>query len=239
MRGLPSRAVVDLGAIRDNVAALAAHAGSAEVMAVVKADGYGHGLLPSARAAVRGGATWLGVAQLAEALALRAAGLTVAAAVLAARARAATSPRRSPPTSTCRSRRSGRSTRSRPPARRARPHRPDPPQGRHRPGPQRRVRRRLARAGRPRRAGWRPRAPSASSASGRHFAYADAPDHPTVRLQQERFVEAVALAERAGCRPGGAAPRQLGRHADQPRRPLRPRPARARGLRPVAGAGPR
>src|SRR4051794_41595344 len=76
-RGLPSRAVVDLGAIRDNVAALAARAGSAEVMAVVKADGYGHGLLPSARAAVRGGATWLGVAQLGEAMQLRAAGLTV------------------------------------------------------------------------------------------------------------------------------------------------------------------
>ena len=46
-------------------------------MAVVKADGYGHGLLPSARAAVRGGATWLGVAQLGEALELRAGGLTV------------------------------------------------------------------------------------------------------------------------------------------------------------------
>ena len=34
-----------------------------------------------------------------------------------------------------------------------------------------------------------------------HFAYADAPDHPTVRPQQERFVEAVAQAERAGCDP--------------------------------------
>jgi len=45
------------------------------VMAVVKADGYGHGLLPSARAAVRGGASWLGVAFLEEALALRAAGM--------------------------------------------------------------------------------------------------------------------------------------------------------------------
>ena len=49
---------VDLGAIRANVAALRA-ATSAEVLAVVKADGYGHGLLPSARAAVAGGATWL------------------------------------------------------------------------------------------------------------------------------------------------------------------------------------
>ena len=34
-----------------------------------------------------------------------------------------------------------------------------------------------------------------------HFAYADAPEHPTVRAQQERFVEAVAQAERAGCGP--------------------------------------
>jgi alanine racemase len=66
---------VDLGAIRSNVAALASGT-SAEVMAVVKADGYGHGLVPSAQAAVEGGATWLGTALLDEALALRAAGLT-------------------------------------------------------------------------------------------------------------------------------------------------------------------
>jgi alanine racemase len=65
---------VDLGAIRANVEALRA-ATSAEVLAVVKADGYGHGLLPSARAAVAGGATWLGTALLDEALALRAAGI--------------------------------------------------------------------------------------------------------------------------------------------------------------------
>jgi alanine racemase len=50
-------------------------------MAVVKADGYGHGMVPSARAALAGGATWLGVATLDEALALRAAG--IAAPVLA------------------------------------------------------------------------------------------------------------------------------------------------------------
>jgi alanine racemase len=68
---LPARAEVDLEAIRGNVSALAQRAGSAEVMAVVKADAYGHGLAPSALAAVRGGATWLGVAQLPEALELR------------------------------------------------------------------------------------------------------------------------------------------------------------------------
>jgi alanine racemase len=71
-----SAAVVDLDAIRDNVALVRAGVGAAEVMAVVKADGYGHGLVPSARAAVAGGASWLGVAFLEEALALRAAGLS-------------------------------------------------------------------------------------------------------------------------------------------------------------------
>src|SRR3954453_12153977 len=65
---------IDLDAIRDNVATLRAGT-TAEVMAVVKADGYGHGLLPSARAALAGGATWLGTATLGEALALRRAGL--------------------------------------------------------------------------------------------------------------------------------------------------------------------
>lgn len=71
----PARAVVDLAAIRGNVASLAAHAPTAQVMAVVKADAYGHGLVPSARAAVAGGASWLGAAQVAEALELRRAGI--------------------------------------------------------------------------------------------------------------------------------------------------------------------
>lgn len=68
---------VDLDAIRANVALLRTAAPSADLMAVVKADGYGHGLVPSARAALDGGAGWLGVAVLEEALALRAAGITV------------------------------------------------------------------------------------------------------------------------------------------------------------------
>ena len=66
---------VDLAAVRSNVEALRART-RADVLAVVKADGYGHGLLPSARAAVAGGATWLGTALVEEALALRAAGIT-------------------------------------------------------------------------------------------------------------------------------------------------------------------
>ncbi|MFC5996289.1 alanine racemase [Pseudonocardia hispaniensis] len=68
---------VDLDAIRENVAALRGRAGAAELMAVVKADGYGHGLVPAAGAALDGGATSLGVSVLAEAFALRAAGVTV------------------------------------------------------------------------------------------------------------------------------------------------------------------
>jgi alanine racemase len=66
--------VIDLDAIADNVARIDEVAGSAHVMAVVKADAYGHGLIPSARAARAGGASWLGVALLDEALDLRAAG---------------------------------------------------------------------------------------------------------------------------------------------------------------------
>lgn len=72
----PARAVVDLAALRSNVAALTERARSAAVLAVVKADAYGHGLVPAARAALEGGATWLGTAQLDEALALRAAGVS-------------------------------------------------------------------------------------------------------------------------------------------------------------------
>jgi alanine racemase len=65
---------IDLDAIRDNVALMRAGT-TAEVMAVVKGDGYGHGMIPSARAALAGGATWLGVATLEEGLALRRAGI--------------------------------------------------------------------------------------------------------------------------------------------------------------------
>ncbi len=67
---------VDLDAIAHNVRVLREHAGSAGVMAVVKADGYGHGAAPSARAALAAGAAELGVATPEEALDLRAAGIT-------------------------------------------------------------------------------------------------------------------------------------------------------------------
>ena len=64
-------AYVDLAAIRDNVKVLQNLAKNSEVMAVVKADAYGHGLIPVARAARQGGATWLGTALLEEAISLR------------------------------------------------------------------------------------------------------------------------------------------------------------------------
>jgi alanine racemase len=67
---------VDLNAIRDNVTQLRSRT-TAQVMAIVKADGYGHGMIPSARAAIAGGATWLGSATVREALDLRAAGIEV------------------------------------------------------------------------------------------------------------------------------------------------------------------
>lgn len=65
---------VDLSAIRANVAALRERVAPALFMAVVKADGYGHGMVEVARAAREAGADWLGAAVLDEALALRAAG---------------------------------------------------------------------------------------------------------------------------------------------------------------------
>lgn len=71
----PAEVIVDLAAIRANIHTLREAAPTAQVMAVVKADAYGHGLVPVARAALQGGATWLGVAQLIDALALRREGI--------------------------------------------------------------------------------------------------------------------------------------------------------------------
>ena len=68
--------MVDLRAIADNVSVLRDRVRGVPVMAVVKADAYGHGLVPAAGAARAGGAEWLGVAVLDEALALRTAGDT-------------------------------------------------------------------------------------------------------------------------------------------------------------------
>jgi alanine racemase len=74
--GTLAEAVVDLGAIAHNVRVLREHAGSAQVMAVVKADGYGHGASRVARTALGAGAAELGVATVGEALELRGDGIT-------------------------------------------------------------------------------------------------------------------------------------------------------------------
>ncbi len=190
---------VNLGAIRDNVAALRGRT-RAEVLAVVKADAYGHGLVPSARAAVDGGATWLGTALLEEALALRAAGLTEprvlawlsgrderwadairadidvsAAAVWAVEAIAAAA------------REAGAT---------ARVHL--------------KVDTGLSRGGAVM-ADWADVVDAARKAEAddtvrvvgvwSHLAYADAPGHPTITGQAAAFADALAVAERAGIRP--------------------------------------
>lgn len=69
-------AIVDLDAIAHNISVLRERAGAAAVMAVVKADGYGHGATAVGRAALAAGASALGVATVEEALALRSDGIT-------------------------------------------------------------------------------------------------------------------------------------------------------------------
>jgi alanine racemase len=74
-RTRPAWATIDLDAIEANTRAIAALVKPAEVCAVVKANGYGHGADDAARAALRGGATRLGVALAEEGVALRKAGI--------------------------------------------------------------------------------------------------------------------------------------------------------------------
>ncbi len=69
----PTWVEVDLDAIRVNARILKPE--TAELMAIVKANGYGHGDVPVARAAIEAGATWLGVALVEEGLELREAGI--------------------------------------------------------------------------------------------------------------------------------------------------------------------
>jgi alanine racemase len=190
---------VDLGAIRANVEALRA-ATSAEVLAVVKADGYGHGLLPAARAAVAGGATWLGTALLDEALALRAAGITAPrvlawligpgeawADALAADVDLSVNAGWALDEVVAAARQTGTT---------ARVHlKVDSGLGRGGAAP----------------ADWADLVGAARKAEAEgvvrvvglwsHFAYADAPGHPTIVRQAEVFRDAVALAEGAGVDP--------------------------------------
>ncbi len=196
----PARIVVDLDAISENTAVLdnraRAAGASAGVMAVVKADGYGHGLVPSAHAARRGGASWLGVALLAEALELRTQGVpgpvlswlhTPGAdfeAAMSAGIDLGVSGRWALEEIAEAARRTGRI---------ARIHlKVDTGLGRH--GVTMDDLPALIEAAAALQAQRRVEVVGVFS----HFAYADAPDHPTVRRQQDEFAVAVAECERAG-----------------------------------------
>jgi alanine racemase len=78
----PAWVEVDLDAVAHNTRVLAGVVAPARVLAVVKADAYGHGAVPVARTAVAAGASWLGVALAEEALALRAAGISAPVLIL-------------------------------------------------------------------------------------------------------------------------------------------------------------
>ncbi|WP_137119847.1 alanine racemase [Segeticoccus rhizosphaerae] len=193
-----ARATVDLAAVSANVTELRRRAGSAQVMAVVKADAYGHGLLPCATAALRGGASWLGVAQLGEALQLRAAGITtrlltwlhVPSSDFRAAVAADIDLSAAAPWALEAIAEAARDT-----GRPARVHL-------------------CVDTGLARNGAYGEDWPALVAAARKleaeevlrvvgvwsHFAYADAPAHPSVHRQQEAFEEAVALAERAGCR---------------------------------------
>ncbi|MFB9237423.1 alanine racemase [Plantactinospora siamensis] len=189
---------VDLDAIRENVARLRAGT-TAEVMAVVKGDGYGHGMLPAARAALDGGATWLGVCTLDEALTLRREGVTapVLAWLLAPGLplhegveadidlNAASTDQLAELVAAAD--RAGRPARA-----------------------HLKIDTGLSRGGATA-ADWPALVEAAAKAQAAgsvevvgvwsHFVYADAPGHPTIDRQLAAFHEALAVAERAGLRP--------------------------------------
>ena len=82
-KGRPTEVIVDLSHIQRNTEFLKSLLGpSQRLMAVVKADGYGHGAVAVAKAALRGGAAWLGVALAEEGVELRDAGVTAPILVL-------------------------------------------------------------------------------------------------------------------------------------------------------------
>jgi alanine racemase len=192
-------ATIDLDAVRTSTATLVARAGAAATMAVVKADGYGHGMVPCARAALDGGATWLGVTVIEEALALRAAGITVPVlswlmspgeplgAAIAADVDLSASAQWALEEIAAAARATGRP---------ARVHLKTDTG--------------LGRAGAAE-ADWPALCDAAAALRAEdvldvvgvwsHFAFADAPGHPTVQGQIGRFTDAVAIAEKAGLRP--------------------------------------
>ena len=220
---------------RSNVAALRERVAPAAVMAVVKADGYGHGAVPAARAAVRGGADWLGVVHVAEALELRAAGIDSpllclmaiasddhAAAIAAGVDLGAGSAGMVRRLATAAAEAGG--------------------PGRPAPGPVHlKADTGLSRGGATA-ADW-PRvldAASEAEAAGllsvaglwSHFASADEPGNPSIAAQLAAFEAALDGREEARGHPGGAAHRQHRGHARRAGGALRPGAGRRRDLRP-------
>ena len=78
----PTHVEVDLGQLAQNLAAIRRHVGGARVMTILKANAYGHGLVPVARHMVECGADYLGVAFLEEGILLRREGITTPILVL-------------------------------------------------------------------------------------------------------------------------------------------------------------
>lgn len=197
--GLSAWADVDLTAITDNVAQLGRIAGDADVMAVVKGDAYGHGLVPVAGAALAGGATHLAIAQLAEAVAAREAGVEAPiltwlfppGADLAAAVRLDLTLSAGAPWALAEIAAAARQVGTT-----ARIHL--------------KVDTGLGRGG-----AWREDLAGMLVEAARleaeevvdvegifsHFAASDVPDHPSVRAQQQTFIDVLADAERVGLRP--------------------------------------
>ena len=75
LRSFPGQAIVDLSALVGNMRRMRSLFAPAEVMGIVKANAYGHGLIPSCLAAVKAGCSWIGVAKAQEALAIRRGGI--------------------------------------------------------------------------------------------------------------------------------------------------------------------
>lgn len=197
----PAQVTVDLDAIAGNAETLSAlgRRSGAEMMAVVKANAYGHGLVPSARAALAGGATWLGAAQAGEALQLRAAGVASPiltwlyspqadlSALLTADVDVSVSSSQALEQVRAAAEHTGRT---------AHVHlKVDTGLGRG--GVMRQDLPELARRLRQAESDGLARVVGVWS----HFAFADAPDHPTVRGQQVVFEEALGIARQAGLRP--------------------------------------
>ena len=191
--------VVDLAAVRHNVRTLSGLVAPAAMMTVVKADAYGHGIVEVARAARAGGAGWLGVATVAEALILRDSGdtgrilcwLTLPADVedgsLARAVRADVDVTAYTPERLDQIVAAGETPRV-----------------------QLKVDTGLSRGGTTLE-DW-PGLVAAAAAHERagrvrivglwsHFACSDEPDHPANDLQEERYLQALAVAEQAGLRP--------------------------------------